>query len=140
MACGNPQWHIWKLKDDRQRRALFAVVGSLLSVALVLEVLHGQLAPQAGPVVRLHLVAEVPGPALLVDEAGEVLAQHTVPARPEKGWKKPPCNKAMEEYPINGACWQATPRKPPCGPLYEHGGMCYRPIAVMPRAPSALEP
>jgi hypothetical protein len=56
-----------------------------------------------------------------------------IPPGPSALLKTPPCNREAEEYPINGNCWQATPRKPPCGEwLREHGGTCYR---ALPRQP-----
>lgn len=51
-----------------------------------------------------------------------------VPTAPEPWMKAPPCDSNLEEYPINGACWQATPRRPPCGQLRRWKDGCYRPL------------
>ena len=61
---------------------------------------------------------------------GMPLAGGEVPTSLEKWQKVPPCNREAEEYEINGTCWQATPRKPPCGAMLRaHRGGCYRPVA-----------
>ena len=65
---------------------------------------------------------------------------YKVPAKPEKGWKRPPCDGEMAEYAINGACWTETSKTPPCGRLYEHEGKCYRPMLAPPRRDSSIEP
>lgn len=123
------------------RRNVFRVVGLLLLVGVGLEVVYELLPPQRGQhlVVQLHHLSG-PAPALLVADADADASQYVVPKKPQKDWKRPPCKSAMDEHPINGACWQRTTIKPPCGPLYEYEGRCYRPIAVLPRLPSAIDP
>lgn len=60
-----------------------------------------------------------------------------IPPEPSPMQQKPPCDPEAEEYEIHGACWQATPRKPPCGDkLREHNGVCYRAIGVRRRGVS----
>lgn len=56
-----------------------------------------------------------------------------IPPGPSPMLKAPPCNREAEEYTIEGNCWQATPRKPPCGEwLREHDGTCYRALPSVP--------
>jgi len=50
------------------------------------------------------------------------------------------------EVEINGGCWVATDKKPPCPPprggytLYEHEGKCWMPMARAARTPTSGEP
>lgn len=55
--------------------------------------------------------------------------ERLIPDAPEPWQKKPPCDEEQDERAINGACWQATSRRPPCGPLWRNGDICLRPIA-----------
>jgi hypothetical protein len=72
----------------------------------------------------------------MVGEDGGV-PRKGIPPEPSPMQQKPPCDPDAEEYEINGACWQATPRKPPCGDkLREHNGACYRAIGVRRRGVS----
>ncbi len=139
MACQNSQWHFWKLREDAQRRSLFVVVGCLLSVALALEAVYQLLPPQRAPHLVVELLhAEGPVPAVLTVDAGEE-SRYTVPKTPQKDWKRPPCNRDMAEYAINGACWVKTAHTPPCARLYEYDGACYIPVARPPQRPAAIE-
>jgi hypothetical protein len=67
-------------------------------------------------------------------------ADQFVPTSPEEWQKKPPCDPEQDERQINGACWQATSRKPPCGPLWRHQELCVRPIAKAKPHPVSGEP
>lgn len=63
-----------------------------------------------------------------------------MPEHPFEWQKKPPCDNDASEEAVNGACYLATKRRPPCGPkLMQHGDTCYRAIAKAPREPTSIE-
>ncbi len=58
----------------------------------------------------------------------------------ENWQKRPPCDEDSGEELVNGACYGAMKRKPPCGPkLMQHGDTCYRAITKAQRPPSSIE-
>jgi hypothetical protein len=117
---------------------------AVLLAALAFAVVSGLSAclnfpARAGtPGAELRLPVEEEALTDMRPDAGD--ASHVVPPKPEPWMKKPPCETALEEYPINGACWQATARKPPCGALWQHGDVCYRAIKPATREPTSVKP
>lgn len=65
----------------------------------------------------------------------------SLPSKPEPWQKEPPCDPDSGEEPINGACYGAMKRRPPCGPkLTQHGDTCYRPVAKAIKPPVSDHP
>jgi hypothetical protein len=49
------------------------------------------------------------------------------------------CDRSLGEVAINGGCWFASHDvRPPCGKLFRHGDLCYRPVAADPTKPVGL--
>jgi len=64
-----------------------------------------------------------------------------IPDGPLPGQKRPPCDDGLGEDDVNGGCWGSMAKvKPPCGRLFRHGDLCYRPIAADPSKPVGLVP
>lgn len=116
------------------RRALLTIAAAYTAIFL----LQVRCAParqhaldESGPIVYAPVRPEELMPTGRGEDGG--VPRFGIPPGPSPILKTPPCNREAEEYPINGNCWQATPRKPPCGEwLREHEGICYR---ALPRLP-----
>lgn len=68
-----------------------------------------------------------------------------MPGKPFEGQKRPPCDKALGQVEIVGACWLALEVRPSqvpgCGADYfEHDGKCYLPVKQAKRPPTSVEP
>jgi hypothetical protein len=53
------------------------------------------------------------------------------------------CKASLGEVAINGGCWvplHTSVKAPPCGELFRHGDICYRPVAADPQKPVGLVP
>lgn len=52
------------------------------------------------------------------------------------------CDPDQMQVELNGGCWIATERKPPCrsDKLWEHAGKCWLPVAHAARVPTSGEP
>jgi len=52
-----------------------------------------------------------------------------------------PCDAEWGEVAIYGNCWVGVVDvKPPCGRLFRHGDICYRPAAADPKKPIGPAP
>lgn len=65
---------------------------------------------------------------------------HSLPRKPYKGQKRPPCTPRVEVE-INGGCWVPHQLKAPCPEeIYEYQGQCYT-ISMQPQPlPQSVEP
>ncbi len=67
---------------------------------------------------------------------------YPLPDKPFSNQSKPPCRTHRDEVAINGGCWVALERRPPCHPEQaEYQGKCYLPVGLRdPRPPQSLAP
>ncbi|HLL55963.1 MAG TPA: hypothetical protein VK447_20545 [Myxococcaceae bacterium] len=75
-------------------------------------------------------------------DLGKKSDEYWIPAAPYP-WQKlaKDCNASLGEEAINGGCWVPVERSrkaPPCGELFRHGDICYRPVAADPTKPVGL--
>jgi hypothetical protein len=91
-------------------------------------------------------VEEESGAPTLVDtgDVGPAVISYPLPAKPFSDQAKAPCKPNLDEVEINGGCWLALEKRPPCGEHYaEYQGKCYVPVSARsrkPREPQALQP
>ncbi|REG26031.1 hypothetical protein ATI61_112126 [Archangium gephyra] len=81
--------------------------------------------------------------SFLVD--GEVQGRtgiaYPLPDKPFSNQVRPPCRTKADHVAINGGCWIAIERRPPCDEDHaEYQGKCYIPIMKAPRPPQSLSP
>lgn len=82
-------------------------------------------------------------PSWLADSAeewppGALATGMKIPDKPLKG-QKLKCDKAEDETNINGGCYIAVDRKPPCLPRqFEHDGKCWRPVKLAEQPPTSV--
>ena len=73
-------------------------------------------------------------------DGGATPGGRRIPEKPADWQKRPPCDEDSGEEAINGACYGAMKRKPPCGPkMVQHGDTCYRAVAKAPKPPTSIE-
>jgi len=67
---------------------------------------------------------------------------YPLPDKPFSDQARPPCRTGRDEIAINGGCWVAIERRPPCHEEQaEYQGKCYLPVGKRgPRPPQALSP
>jgi len=67
---------------------------------------------------------------------------YPLPAKPFRNQAAAPCNPELWEEEINGGCWMALDRRPPCLKIHaEYQGKCYLPVSKdRGRLPSTVEP
>jgi hypothetical protein len=67
---------------------------------------------------------------------------YPLPDKPFSDQAKPPCLTKRDEVAINGGCWVALERRPPCHEDHaEYQGKCYLPVGLRgPRPPQSLSP
>lgn len=65
---------------------------------------------------------------------------YPLPDKPFKSQVRPPCRTNADHVEINGGCWVALERRPPCGEHAEYQGKCYIPVIKAPRPPQSLSP
>jgi hypothetical protein len=67
---------------------------------------------------------------------------YPLPAKPFRNQAKVPCMPRKGEVEINGGCWVALEKRPPCHENQaEHQGKCYMPVAEREKPePSAIQP
>lgn len=113
-----------------------AVVLGALAVWLVPSQLQSPGLPLPAP------VPQVPLQTASVGAVPHVLASVTVGRLPPPGpnqKRSGQCDEEQAQVELNGGCWVATERPPPCprGKLWEHEGKCWTPVAVLPREPTS---
>jgi len=77
-----------------------------------------------------------PGGLLAIGDPGGLKrpAEQQVPRSTLPGQRVAPCDAEWGEVAIYGNCWVALRDvKPPCGRLFRHEDVCYRPVAADPR-------
>jgi hypothetical protein len=83
-------------------------------------------------------------PAVLVQTARPASSAITypLPKKPFRNQAKIPCMPRKGEVELNGGCWIALEKRPPCyEDQAEHQGKCYMPVAERPKPePSAIQP
>ncbi len=66
---------------------------------------------------------------------------YPLPDKPFQNQVRPPCRTRSSHVAINGGCWIAIERRPPCDEDHaEYQGKCYIPILRAPRPPQSLSP
>jgi hypothetical protein len=145
--------HLTQVRMEQPGRVL--VLRALAAVGLVLLVLGGGYwrgsasrpvdssapAPSASGVAS-PADAGAQSPFVTAGGAQDPAAiSYPLPDKPLQGQGRPPCNTRRGEVAINGGCWVALERRPPCHPEQaEYQGKCYLPVAEKPRLPQSLEP
>lgn len=131
-------------------------VMTLAAVALAVLVLGGGLwwgmgtrstgvptSPQSVPVVSESAEAGFQ-PPLLVNSAVQgspAGISYPLPDKPFSNQSKPPCDTERDEVAINGGCWLALERRPPCHKDHaEYQGKCYVPVGLRTPLPQSLSP
>jgi hypothetical protein len=75
------------------------------------------------------------------DEQARTGISYPLPDKPASNQAKPPCRTGRDEIAINGGCWVALERKPPCHEEQaEYQGKCYLPVSVRTRLPQSVSP
>ncbi|PTL79758.1 hypothetical protein [Vitiosangium sp. GDMCC 1.1324] len=83
--------------------------------------------------------------SFLIDgaEQGPAGIAYPLPDKPFSNQAKPPCLTRRDEVAINGGCWVALERRPPCHEEQaEYKGKCYLPVSSNrgPRLPQSVSP
>lgn len=96
----------------------------------------GPVEPLEAPVPMQEWTTADAGPLVL-----PLVAGHLPPPGPNQ-LRAGKCDKDMSQEEINGGCWVATTKKPPCptGKQWEHNGMCWLPVAPAKPSPTTGEP
>ncbi len=96
------------------------------------------------PDVSVEITDSLDAPAVLVQTAKPTSSAITypLPKKPFRNQAKTPCMPRKGEVEINGGCWIALEKRPPCyEDQAEHQGKCYMPVAERPKPePSAIQP
>jgi hypothetical protein len=67
--------------------------------------------------------------------------EHWIPKDAYPGQKTKDCDASLGERLIGGGCWVGiVDVKPPCGKLFRHGDICYRPVSADPNKPVGMFP
>ena len=77
-------------------------------------------------------------------DLGKKVEENWIPKSPYPGQKlEKDCDRSLGETPINGGCWVPVAPSlmaPPCGKLFRHGDLCYRPVSADPTKPVGMFP
>jgi len=74
-------------------------------------------------------------------DVGKKAEENWIPETPYPGQKTKDCDARLGERLIKGGCWAGmVDVKPPCGMLFRHGDICYRPVAADPSKPVGMLP
>ena len=116
-----------------------AVVVGLAALVLVPAQLNGPALPLPAPVPQVPLQAASVG---AVPHAFASVVRGGLPPPGPNQKRTGQCDGDQAQEEINGGCWVATTKPPPCprGKLWEHEGKCWTPVAVLPREPTSGEP
>jgi len=147
--------HLTRQPEGRLKRWAAGAVGMSVAVlVLLLLVAHGRAYTEsererhATTGAAVQPVEERRGSPSLVN-TGDVDPKgiaYPLPAKPFSDQAKAPCKSNLEEVELNGGCWLALEKRPPCGENYaEYQGKCYVPVSASsrsrrPREPQAIQP
>ncbi len=132
-------------------RTLAACICAFLSISLgaltgqVQLHLEREARLRAAPQEAMLSAAQRRAPTLvdIADEPPAPLA-YPLPATPFSDQAKAPCNPKKGQVEINGGCWVALEKQPPCyEDQAEYQGKCYLPVSARsqkPREPRAVQP
>jgi len=123
------------------------IAGSGALVSCLVLVVAPLLAAAAQPGPRVVIVPAIvdhspvslwfePGSLLAIGDPGGLKrpAEQKVPMSTLPGQRVAPCDAEAGEEAIYGNCWVGVVSvKPPCGRLFRHGDICYRPVAADPK-------
>jgi hypothetical protein len=77
-------------------------------------------------------------------DVGSAVIAYPLPAKPFSDQAKAPCIPRKGEVEINGGCWVALEKRPPCyDDQAEYQGKCYLPVSARsrkPREPQSVQP
>ena len=95
--------------------------------------------------VVVQVVEESRAPTLVdTGDEGPAGIAYPLPAKPFSDQAKAPCKPNRSEVEINGGCWLALEKRPPCGEDFaEYQGKCYVPVSARsrkPREPQSIQP
>ena len=95
--------------------------------------------------VAVQVVEENRAPTLVdTDDVGPMGIAYPLPAKPFSDQAKAPCKLNRSEVELNGGCWLALEKRPPCGEDFaEYQGKCYVPVSARsrkPREPQSIQP
>ncbi|WNG33432.1 hypothetical protein F0U61_07230 [Archangium violaceum] len=105
------------------------------NVRAYLEGQRGEQHEAGGLAVQAVEESRAPTMVDIGDESPAGIA-YPLPAKPFSDQAKAPCKPNRSEVELNGGCWLALEKRPPCGEDYaEHQGKCYVPISARSRKP-----
>jgi hypothetical protein len=134
----------------------FALAGTAAVCALAFVVMHRAPAPppptnpdSVASVEPAPMSDEIPTDAATtptgnatvgLEDGGIPALAYSLPRKPYKGQKRPPCTPRVEVE-INGGCWVPHELKAPCPKeLHEYQGQCYT-VSIQPQPlPQSVEP
>jgi hypothetical protein len=142
-------WNRWVGRMKRllrSRRGLVVAgltalaLGALLLPRLSGEPPDGEVRASAG--VGALAEAEIQAPTLVdLDDSGVPAITYPLPTRPFSDQAKAPCFPKSGEVEINGGCWVALEKRPPCHENQaEHQGKCYMPVSAKSHEKKRREP
>ena len=141
--------HTWRWVRARRWRTVAAVVLMLLSLRLVIYLVERDIYMldqdwSTPPVAQWEAVRPITwnrAPALINKRSlslGPVA--YPLPQKPFIDQAKAPCKPDEGEVEINGGCWMALEKRPPCYVVQaEYKGKCYMPVSARRREPQSLQ-
>ncbi|EPX64095.1 hypothetical protein D187_005228 [Cystobacter fuscus DSM 2262] len=125
-------------------RLMPVLAGVCLSFGVWLHVVsESRRQPFASPAVVFEAPSEGKAPLLSDSEPSvpQTLA-YPLPSRPFRDQAAAPCKPQVDEVEINGGCWLAVKRSPPCLDVQaEYQGTCYLPVSKhRGRPPQSAQP
>ncbi|WP_375771169.1 hypothetical protein NR798_09800 [Archangium gephyra] len=144
-------WKRWVGRMKRllrsRRGLLIAGLSALALGALLLPLFSGDSQgpdseARASAGVGALAVAEIQAPVLVdLDPSGVPAITYPLPVRPFSDQAKAPCFPKSGEVEINGGCWVALEKRPPCYENQaEHQGKCYMPVSEKSHQKKRREP
>lgn len=133
----------WRWTRASRWRTVAACVLMLLSLRLVVHLvemevygLNWDMTPR--PVTQGLAVRPTPvrrAPALIdIANSGVTPIAYPLPSEPFSDQAKAPCKPKQGEVEINGGCWVALEKRPPCYEIQaEYKGKCYLPVSARSR-------
>jgi hypothetical protein len=135
----------------RRRRVRWLLASGTLAAVAAALLWPSPLPPPEEPFVLVDAAPELleAVPDLLAEgvmtdgeaDMGERIGR-TLPVKPFKNQKLPPCDPELETE-LNGGCWVALDKRPPCPDktgVVESGGKCFMAVLAAPRVPASIRP